>query len=119
MIKIKKLEKLLHSTCVWNSLEENDHKSTKAATGGFLLEKVFLKISQISQENTCVGVSFFRKVNKPFKPSKPSESSMNNIAKDIFIIPTGDIHKNNMWKRAGTAKTSSNFGKKIQNFNLG
>ena len=30
----------------------------EAATGGALLKKVFLKISQISQENACVGVSF-------------------------------------------------------------
>ena len=33
-------------------------KSTEAATGHALQKKVFLKISQISQENTCVvGVS--------------------------------------------------------------
>ena len=30
----------------------------EAATGGVLLEKVFLKISQISQENTYVAVIF-------------------------------------------------------------
>ena len=30
---------------------------TEAATGGVLWKEVFLKISQISQENTCVGVS--------------------------------------------------------------
>ena len=30
----------------------------EAATGGVLLKKVFLKISQISQRITCVGVSF-------------------------------------------------------------
>ena len=33
-------------------------KCIQAATGGVLLKKVFLKISQISQENTCVGISF-------------------------------------------------------------
>ena len=33
-------------------------KITKAATGGVLWKKVFLKILQISQENTCVGMSF-------------------------------------------------------------
>ena len=32
---------------------------TESATGGFLQEKVLLKISQISQKNTCVGVSFY------------------------------------------------------------
>ena len=31
---------------------------SEAATGGVLYEKVFLKILQISQENTSVGVSF-------------------------------------------------------------
>ena len=31
---------------------------TEAATGGVLYEKVFLEISQNSQENTCARVSF-------------------------------------------------------------
>ena len=31
---------------------------TKASTRGVLYKKLFLKISQISRENTCVGVSF-------------------------------------------------------------
>ena len=31
---------------------------TEAATGGVLWKKALLKISQISQENVCVGVSF-------------------------------------------------------------
>ena len=34
----------------------------EAATGGVLLEKVFLKISQSSQENTCARGSFFNEV---------------------------------------------------------
>ena len=33
-------------------------KCPEAATGGVLLKKLFLEISQYSQENTCVGVSF-------------------------------------------------------------
>ena len=38
---------------------EQAKKQTKkeAATGVYLLKKMFLKISQYSQENTCVGVS--------------------------------------------------------------
>ena len=32
---------------------------TEAATGGVLLKKMVLKISQVSQENNCVGVSFY------------------------------------------------------------
>ena len=31
----------------------------EAVTGGVLLEKVFLEISQNSQENTCARVSFY------------------------------------------------------------
>ena len=31
---------------------------SEAATGGVLLKKVFLKTSQISQENSSFGVSF-------------------------------------------------------------
>ena len=34
----------------------------EAATGGVLWKKVFLKILQNSQENTCVGVSFLIKL---------------------------------------------------------
>ena len=34
---------------------------TEAATGGFLLKKVFLKILLISQEYNCVGVFFLAK----------------------------------------------------------
>ena len=30
----------------------------EAATGGVLWKRLFLKISQYSQENACVGVSF-------------------------------------------------------------
>ena len=35
---------------------------TEAAAGGVLYKKMFLKISQNSQENTCSRVSFFNKV---------------------------------------------------------
>ena len=38
-------------------VKEGD-RSIEAVTGGALNKKVLLKISQISQENTCVGVSF-------------------------------------------------------------
>ena len=38
-----------------------------AAPGGVLLEKVFLEISQNSQENTCGKVSFLIKLQFPFK----------------------------------------------------
>ena len=31
---------------------------SEAVTGGVPQEKVFLKIKEISQKNTCVGVSF-------------------------------------------------------------
>ena len=36
----------------------------KAATSGVLEEKVFLEISQNSQENTCVRVSFLIKLQR-------------------------------------------------------
>ena len=35
----------------------------EAATGGVLWKKVFLKISQNSQEHSCVGVSFLIKLH--------------------------------------------------------
>ena len=37
----------------------SDDVITEAATGGVLQEKMFLEISQISQENTCARVYFF------------------------------------------------------------
>ena len=47
--------------CFW--IYEHFQKSTrKAATGGFLLKKLFLKIPQNSQENICVRVSFLIKL---------------------------------------------------------
>ena len=39
----------------------SDDVITEAATGGVLQEKMFLEISQISQENTCARVYFFYK----------------------------------------------------------
>ena len=35
-----------------------NHRSKKAATGRVMWKKLFLKILQIIQENTCVGDSF-------------------------------------------------------------
>ena len=41
---------------------ENIWQNPKAATGGVLWKKLFLKISQYSKESTWVGVSFLKKV---------------------------------------------------------
>ena len=43
-------------------LNRSKRKEKEAATGDVLWEKVFLEISQNSQENTCVGVSFLIKL---------------------------------------------------------
>ena len=53
---ILKLVKYGHFCPKWHFQE------TEAATRGVLCKKVFLRISQISQENTCARVSFFKKV---------------------------------------------------------
>ena len=37
------------------------YQLTEAATRGVLCKRVFLKVSQNSQENTCARVSFFNK----------------------------------------------------------
>ena len=47
---------------VWSSSLFNRFQATEAVTGGVLWKKLFLEISQNSQENTCARVSFFRKV---------------------------------------------------------
>ena len=44
--------------------------TTEAATRGALQIKLFLKMSQISPENTCVTVSLFNKVKVGLLPSK-------------------------------------------------
>ena len=51
-----------------------------------------------------------RKVNKSFFLNL-LDSNTNNIAKDIFIIPTEDVQKNNTWswKSVDIESTSSNF----------
>ena len=43
---------------MWRDSGKFLRKQSEAATEGFLLNNVFLKISQISQEDSCVGVSF-------------------------------------------------------------
>ena len=43
---------------------------TEAATVGILCKTLLLKISEYSQEKTCVTVSFFDKVTKPVTLSK-------------------------------------------------
>ena len=37
---------------------QHQMKHSETATGGILYKKLFLEISQNSQENTCVGVPF-------------------------------------------------------------
>ena len=56
------LERNSTSFSSWRKLlyiGSNRLQKTKAATGGVLKKNVFLKISQYSQENTCVGVENF------------------------------------------------------------
>ena len=55
MLEVLELAKLLSNTPATSATCE---RSVKAATGGVLLKKLFLKISQYSRESNCVGVSF-------------------------------------------------------------
>ena len=51
---------LKHLWSIPNTLKWQDCKiftKPEAATGGVLEKKLFLKICEVSQENTCVGVS--------------------------------------------------------------
>ena len=41
-----------------NILRKNERALTEAANGRVKYKKVFLKTSQYSQGNTCVGISF-------------------------------------------------------------
>ena len=53
-----------HSKCIiekiYPSTAFKDKFHPEAATGGFPQEEVFLKILEISQGRTCVGVSFLK-----------------------------------------------------------
>ena len=49
--------------------QDLEFKDAEAATRGVLWKKVFLEISQNSQENTCARVSFFNKVAS-LRPAK-------------------------------------------------
>ena len=44
--------------CALSQLHYGCYGLSEAATSGVLLKKVFFKISQNSQENTCAKVSF-------------------------------------------------------------
>ena len=62
----------------------------EAATGGLLLEKLFLEISQNSQENTCVRVSFLKKLPRHFLIKLPLAS--------VYVIPPGKRMSVILWK---------------------
>ena len=55
------LKEVLQNNCSWGPVAKFKEK-TDAATRGVLYKKVFLKILQNSQENTCTRVSFFIKL---------------------------------------------------------
>ena len=50
----------------WNAFTSRFLKSAEVATGGVLYKKVFLEISQNSQENKCARVSFLIKLQAYF-----------------------------------------------------
>ena len=54
------LKEVLQNSCSWGPVAK--FKKTDATTRGVLYKKVFLKILQNSQENTCTRVSFFIKL---------------------------------------------------------
>ena len=60
------LENLCHFTLAYQSCQSDPQESInlqrKKATRGVLLKKVFLEISQNSQENTCARVYFLIKM---------------------------------------------------------
>ena len=81
---------LIRFTTIW------EVKYREAATGGILQKKVFLKISQNSQENTCARVSFliklqaasvFQSINiKTYNSSRNREILLHIIWTSIKIL---------------------------------
>ena len=74
---------------------------TEAATGGVLSKNVFLKVLQISQENTCVGVFLIKFVKNYVKkrlqhkcfPAKFTKFLRTTISKNICerLLPSIDL----------------------------
>ena len=78
--------------------------STKAATRGVLYKKVFLEISQNSQENTCARVSFLIKLQAA--PETPDGSG-----RLLLQVPGGSVSK---VKFQATGKQMLEVSKKLQ-----
>ena len=60
-------------------------RPSEAATGGVLQEKVFLEISQNSQENTCARVSFFCNFVKKETVAQVFSCEFCEISKNTFF----------------------------------
>ena len=63
--------------------------SVEAATRGVLIKKVFLEISQNSQENTCASLSFLLKLSDFIKKERLAQvfsCEFCEISKKVFFI---------------------------------
>ena len=88
---------------------------TEAATRGVLCKKVFLEISQISQENTCVRVSFLIKLQA--SGLHASNFVKNETLAHVFSCEFCEISKNtfyteHLWTTASIWKAVAMFYKR-------
>ena len=70
----------------------SDRQATEAASRGVLWEKVFLEISQNSQENTCVRVSFLIKLQ-----AKTCNFTKKETLAQMFFCKFSDISKKTLF----------------------
>ena len=84
----------------------NNNQTPKAATKCVLWKKVFLEISQISQENTCARVSFFNKVAGPKSQTCSfikKETLTQVFSCEFFEISKKTIFTEYLWTTASEA----------------
>ena len=75
----------------------------EAATGGIFQKKVFTKISQISQEYTCFGVSFQKRC-------RPPATLLKRDSKQLFSCEICEIFKNTYFEEYLRTTTSEFIG---------
>ena len=89
---LKNFSKFLEKNlCLCNFIKKETLTQAEAATGGVLWKKVFLKISQNSQENPCARVSF---LIKNFKKLFNIKLYLKETLAQVFSCEFCEIFKN-------------------------
>ena len=95
---------IIYSICsIRKSMKQHFFTNSEAATGGVLQKKVFLEISQNSQQNICVRVPFLIK----FQASACNFIKKQSLAQ-VFSCEFCDIYKNTVLTKHFRTTASTN-----------